>query len=191
MDYLTHAVDFSCYRTYAKRDLNPRLGISSLLSYSHTPFQTDYNASLLTGYLNLWLPSVFKHHSILLQGAYEEQDLDDYVFASNIVFARGYSWEANQTFRKFGINYALPIACPDWDILRVMYLKRFSANFFYDNGVGKAPNNENVHYESVGTELSFSFHVFDVLYEISMGPRISYRITDNKPQIEFVLFGIN
>ncbi|HEY0299074.1 MAG TPA: hypothetical protein VGB84_07635 [Arachidicoccus sp.] len=62
---------------------------------------------------------------------------------------------------KYSLNYTLPIICPDAGFSDLVYIKRISANLFYDNTFGKSPTSKTQNFASCGTEISFNLNVWN------------------------------
>lgn len=113
-------------------DIYPRWGQVLNLSYSHTPFKSETKASQVAINGTFYFPGIFKNNSFFLKGGYEHQDMDEYVYKSRMLFARGYKAVIGENIYKGCANYTFPIYNPDLNILHVLHLKRFFANGFYD-----------------------------------------------------------
>jgi len=52
------------FRHQAKQDINPKLGYFSYANYQHTPFNTNIYGNQFSALASVYLPGVFKHHSL-------------------------------------------------------------------------------------------------------------------------------
>ena len=182
--------NFARYRFSSFRDLYPTGGQYFFLSFYHTPWKGDYNGSLFSARAGLYFPGLFKHHSLRIKGGFERQWPDNYHFENDIVFPRGYDYRYHDTIYKASVNYAMPLAYPDWAVGNTLYLKRFRTNLFYDIGIGKT-NNLTTLYQSVGIEFMADFHLFHLSIPFQVGTRLVYRIKDKKFRTELLIFSFN
>ena len=184
---ITCSVDHSSYRLRAYRDVRPRWGRQYNMSYSLSPFKTDYTGWIFSTSYRFYLPGLLKHHSLSGSAALELQYPDDYLFISRVPFTRGYAHRYYYLYRIGSLDYSFPLCYPDLAFGALLYIKRLRANLFYDYGVGWR-NVKNHFYRSVGVELNIDFIPLSLYYlEIGAGIRYSYRIEDRDYRIEFIL----
>lgn len=187
---ITCSVDHSSYRLRAYRDVRPRWGRQYNMSYSLSPFKTDYTGWIFSTSYRFYLPGLFKHHSLSGSAALELQYPDNYLFISRVPFTRGYTHRYYYLYRIGSLDYSLPLCYPDLAFGALLYIKRLRANLFYDYGVGWS-DDKNHFYRSVGVELNMDFIPLSLYYlEIGAGMRYSYRIEDGDRVIEFILADI-
>jgi hypothetical protein len=184
-----HELRFSRIRKPAYRDIKPRWGQSLTFFYRHTPWESDYRGSLFAASLGLYWPGLSKHHSVYIQGTCEHQNPENYHFPSRILFPRGYDYVYHDSFYKVSVEYAFPLAYPDFALDGVIYIKRLRANVFYDHGIGLS-NGAAKSFQSGGLELMTDFHVLNIPVELELGIRFAYRWRDKKWRAELVLFDI-
>lgn len=190
---LTYQLTLDRSRSKATRDLASAWGHSLQLTYRHTPVAGDYGGSLLSGQLGLRVPGLWKHHSLLLETAYEWQDPDaaaadvnPYRFASEHIFVRGYDYHFHSRFVKGSVTYALPLFYPDWHLGALVYFKRLKANFFYDAARGEDGTLVTT-YQSAGAELTSNLIAFSLPIPLDIGGRYVYRFGEKDARFEFVL----
>jgi hypothetical protein len=189
---MEYGLKFVYQQPMSIRDLNPRFGITALAKYWNTPFNEGTEGERLVGHLEIYLPGLYKHHSITLKGAYEASSANFrkgiYALTSSAEFSRGYDHYISEVFRKKSIEYTLPIAYPDLALGPILYCKRIWGNLFYD--YGKLDwKGETYLLRSVGVDLNFTLHFFNFLQiPIEMGLRTTYLIEDEKYTFEFLLF---
>jgi len=186
---LNHELHFTKLKKSSFRDFNPRWGQTVSLFYRHTPWKGDYTGNLASAKIGFYFPGLFKHHSLFIQGGFEEQNAINYQFSSELLFPRGYDYIFHDSFSKISFNYSFPLAYPDWAVDGIFYLKRLRTNLFYDYGVGRI-NHETSSFQSCGIELKMDFHVLDLPVELEMGLRLAYRLLDRKIHAELILFDL-
>lgn len=191
-----YASFYNGYQWFA--DIHPVIGQSIDIIYRHTPFRGATRGSLLSVSGTFYFPGILPHHSLFLQGAYESQAPNDYRFASQVLFARGYDYEFSKYIAKGGVNYTFPIFNPDWNLLHVLHFKRFYANMFGDYAVAMHGSEKKLHvtqyYRSAGLELYAELYLFTIEVPVILGVRGYYRFDQHDVYVrpygfEF-LFGI-
>jgi hypothetical protein len=125
----------------------------------------------------LYFPGFAKTNSIVLNGAFLRKDsLNQINFSSGFPFSRGYQAVNFYQMYKWGINYHLPIACPDWGFANIFYLLRVRDNLFYDdtevNDFHTNRNNFSASFRSIGTEINFDTKWWNEV-NVSFGIRYS------------------
>jgi len=181
---------FSRSQISARRDIRARFGQSLTISYQHTPWNSKYKGSLFSASGRLYFPGIFRHHSLLLTGAYENQNPDNYHFSSRILYPRGYDRQHFDSIYKLSMDYALPVVYPDMGVNGLLYIKRLRLNLFYDYAHGRR-NYLKQDFHSVGADLIFDMHFLDIPQMIEMGPRFIFCIEEREFRFEWLLFGVS
>jgi hypothetical protein len=185
---LTYRLHFSRSYRWIK-DIYPVWGQVVDLAVSHTPFHREYQGSLFSVQGKFFFPGLKPHHSAFLDFGYERQIPENYRFESEMLFARGYDSEYHDNLLKIGLNYALPLLYPDWNLLHTLHFKRVHANVFFDYLRGSSELNKEL-YRSIGVELYTDFHIFSFSpAAFRLGLRISYLI-DKKDMNFGLAFGL-
>ncbi len=167
---------FQSVRRMARQHLNPRLGVTLTARYRSTLGNGALQGDVLLARSDLYLPGLSRNHSLVINGMYMEQELlDNYRFSDLFFYSRGYDGYPAEKLYKLGVNYALPLAYPDWALGPVAFLKRIKANVFYDHTWLERgfPFDSRNEMRSAGLELTFDFRLFRLL-EIDAGARYSY-----------------
>ena len=172
---LNYWLSFDRFRDASPRDVAPAWGQSAFVSYQHTPWSTDYHGDLVTAIGSAYLPSPVRHHSIRLEVANERRHGGNYYFSSQMLFPRGYDSVVDGTLWKGSANYLLPVAYPEAALGQLAYLKRITANLFFDYG-----RTDERMYRSAGVEALFDVHALSLREAIRVGLRYSYRIDSGK-----------
>ncbi len=169
-----YTLSYSRLLKQSKRDIYPRLGQSVSLYYFDTPFRkSDYFSSLLSGEGYIYLPGLFQHHSVRLRAAWQQEDIVNYRFRSEVQFVRGFSYSSFNTLATLSANYALPLLYPDLALGSFLYVQRLRANVFYDFGRGTTPSLQR-NFNSFGIDIFADLNVMRFLPEFSPGVRIVY-----------------
>ncbi len=121
------------------RDMAPRFAQLIDLNYRHTPFGGTDMGSARGARMIFYFPGVIRHHSFRLSAAYQEQETGtpkeqsmNYLFPNLINYPRGISGRYDKRTYSFSADYSFPLAYPEWNIPSVLYIKRFTLNFFGD-----------------------------------------------------------
>lgn len=183
----------------ALRDVAPRWGQSISFYARNMPFGGDLNGGLTSIQGSIYVPGFFKHHSIRLRAALQNQsgfknpngspNNKLYIFGSPTFFPRGYSYRAFENLSTGSVEYRLPLFDPDWNFGRLVYLKRLKANFFADFGQGETnynwtetQNGKTVIYKgsdkgnftSIGFDFTAQFHLLRFSQQFEAGCRAIY-----------------
>jgi hypothetical protein len=132
-------------------------------------------------------PGLSVNHNIVLQGAFQHEDAqNDYDFADNFIYSRGYNVPIYDYIYKAGVNYHFPLAYPDWGLWGIFYLYRIRANTFFDYSrahlSNAETNTESIQlYNSVGGELIIDSSLLNY-FDMTFGFRYSYLLNDDQVQ---------
>ncbi len=185
---ITYALSYGRLNQRSAQELYPRWGQVVEVAYSHAVTRDDFKGSMLSIETDVFLPGLFKHHSLNIEAGYERQKSGDYTLKSQFR-PRGYSYGYHKNIYSASINYSLPVATPNLSLGPVLNLERIKGNLFYDHIIGRG-NGRNAVYNSVGVELSFDINSSSLPVAIDLGMRFAYRLSDNGYQIEPVCFGV-
>lgn len=173
--YLSNFLTFTNQVQQAPQQIFPRFAQTLSLTYKTLlsegkGFQYMSNASL-------YFPGIMQTHSLVINGAFFQKDsLNRINFSSSFPFSRGYQSVNFYQMIKWGVNYHLPLALPDWGFADIFYLLRVRANLFYDDTEAKDfySNHSpfNASFRSTGTEINFDSKWWNSV-NVSFGIRYS------------------
>ena len=105
----------------------------------------------------LYLPGIFRNHSLVLGAGFQGRDtLGQYLFSNNFAMARGYQAFNYPRMWRYSANYHFPVIYPDLGIGNIVYFLRMRANLFYDDMSLKSLRTKRVfNLRSVGSEIYF------------------------------------
>lgn len=168
-------INYSILSRLARRDLLPRYGTSltGRMEEGRDVTGDDQRGSLQLLDGRLFLPGFALHHSLHQQLAYERQRDDSYQYASFVFYPRGTRSVFLEEFFKYSANYAFPLAYPDFNLSRYLYLKRLSLNLFYDSLEGRF-RSFDYRSSSLGWEVLFDTNLVRIALPITWGIRGSY-----------------
>jgi hypothetical protein len=187
---LTYSVSASHFLGAAARDLTP-LGVSALGVYRHTPLPGDYEGHQASLSGAAYLPGLFRHHRLVLDGVIEEQRPTNYRFSAIRSFPRGYDSRFHERFVKGGATYQMPLWYPDLAIGSLAFVRRVQGGGFADWGRGTTRSDSlRRYYRSFGMEMTADVAPLSTRWTVRVGARYSHRIDAVEPHRWDVLFGL-
>ncbi|MDP4266677.1 MAG: hypothetical protein Q8880_04515 [Bacteroidota bacterium] len=171
---LTYGVYYYNFLKQSQRDLEPEYGISLDMQFKNTPFNDKVNfGNEATGVINLFFPGIIKHHSLRLNGGVQINSPDINHFSNTLNLPRGYDNIFTETIRQYSLEYRMPIAYPDINAGRIIYIKRFWSNLFYDYSYLMNKGKGSDIY-STGAELYSDMHLLNFMFPFEVGIRAIY-----------------
>ncbi len=164
-------------RQSSARDLAPAWAQVIRFGYSQTVLANPYTASRLYADGRFAVPGLVRHHALVLEAGYQRND-GNYTFSTQVLFPRGYTPYTVPNLTKFSSTYSVPLFYPDWALGQLLYVKRVSADGFYD--YGKVADQL---YRSAGLEMIFDLNVFH-WPGFRVGMREAYRIDYRNKRIQ-------
>jgi len=194
----------------SQRDINAKWGQVFELKYQHNPGGSVDWGSIYALRSRFYWPGLFKHHSVVTNFEYQQKTPGDirsnggdfvshYMFGNYFNLARGYEAVNNDKLISLSLDYEFPLLNPDFSIPGLVYVKRLTADLFYDySGIEekltiKTNGNEFLkkkEFKSVGFELKAETHVVRFLFPLTIGYRYSRLIEFKANKSEF-LIGMN
>ncbi|MDT8392896.1 MAG: hypothetical protein RQ761_03570 [Bacteroidales bacterium] len=168
------------------RDIIPRWGQSIGLYYRHTPFETTKNSAIAAVTLNLYFPGIIRHQGLHIYAGYQQRQTGYYKFSDLVAYPRGVSGRQHRELYSLRTTYAFPIACPDWSIGPIIYLKRLRGNLFYDYAIGRNVHSDS-YYSSLGAELFAETHLLRFYAPIEFGVRTTYQPWQQRLDWQFLV----
>lgn len=167
---LTYTMGISHARQSSARDLAPPWAQALRFTYRQTPWPNSLTGNFLSGGGRMAMPGLVRHHSLRFEGGYE-RNIGNYYFSSQLLFPRGYTAVTGRELTTMSTSYALPLFYPDWAMGHLLYIKRVSANVFYDYG----KLDERL-YRSTGVEMLFDVNVLHFPPTLRAGIPYAYRL---------------
>ncbi|MHA8102154.1 hypothetical protein PQG46_09975 [Aquirufa nivalisilvae] len=175
---MTHALSYSKLLNKAYWDVQSPWGYQIGLHWQGTPFSQNLNSEIWSAQLKAFVPGLFKHHGISLRGAYQQQSNGNYTFASTLALPRGYTTVLYNRLYSFSADYKFPIANTDFNVGRLLYVKRLKGNLFFDASQGEnilKDGNTSTTFQSFGVDLSSQFHLMRFSQTFEIGVRCLYK----------------
>ncbi|SPE35337.1 conserved exported hypothetical protein [Candidatus Sulfopaludibacter sp. SbA6] len=166
---LSYGLAFSRVRQRSARDLAPPWAQELRFTYRQTPWPDSFTGNFLSAGGRFAVPGFARHHTLQFDGGYE-RNAGNYFFSSQLFFPRGYTAVTGSNLAKAGATYGFPLFYPDWALGQFLYIKRVSANLFYDYG-----KVDSTLYRSTGVEAVFDLNVFH-FPTLRAGVRYPYRL---------------
>jgi hypothetical protein len=193
---------FSNYHRFAYRDIYPRWAQTFDINYSFAPLDRNIYGTEISLLTSFYFPGFLPSNGIKISFEKEKQDPAKYMLGSRISLPRGYENIISRDLNFLSIDYAAPLAYPDFNIASLLYIKRIRTALFYDYAVGTG----NTYYEdtpqglkptvfhdysetfsSSGFELMADVHLFRIPYMISCGVQSAWTRGENRPVFKFLL----
>jgi hypothetical protein len=161
LHYMQYFLSLTSLYQGAINSVSPGTGGILNVSYVHTPYYGDYQGSLLSTELALYLPGLRDTQSLKIAGSYEMLNAESYAFPHEFLFPRGYDAVDHEQLFKGTVDYNFPIINFSANIWKVFYIKRINGGMFFDFGAGNdsgytavKEKREFIFYRSAGFELT-------------------------------------
>ena len=159
---VVYSLSYSDNVRLAKRDFLPRWGYRLKVSEVYAPFNSGFG-NLISLYGRVFLPGLFRHHSLMLRGNLQKQNIDTYNFTYKELLPRGAQYRfITEEYAAFSADYQLPVWYPDIGINSIVQFTRIRVNLYYDYARVKLPipmAAGRMHtLTSYGAEISFDAH---------------------------------
>ncbi|RXK52312.1 TolB-like translocation protein [Aquirufa rosea] len=175
---MTHAISYSKLMNKAYWDVQSPWGYQLGLYWQGTPFTQNLKSEIWSAQLKFFLPGLIKHHGLSLRGAYQQQSNGNYTFASTLALSRGYTTVLYNRLYTFSADYKFPIANTDFNLGRLVYVKRLKGNLFFDASQGENYSKDEISkntFQSFGVDLSSQFHLMRFAQTFEIGVRCLYK----------------
>ena len=184
------------YLRSSLRDLYPKWGQFLSLTFTDTPSDDEQFGKLWSSQADFYFPGIANHHSLRLNAGYQKQWQQHYYLPINrITFPRGYPNYIAEEFMKVSANYSFPFLYPEYSLTWLLYIKRMTANIFYDMSYGYniqeiEDGERNPYtgiYNAAGIELFMDIHLLRILFPFQVGIRYSYLPEKNSHDFELLI----
>lgn len=172
--YMNAFLNFSNVGQQARQHVNPRW--AQTLSVNFRDAFNFRESRKLVAHASFYFPGLARNHSLVINTAYQKRDSLPDLFSKNFSYSRGYEALSTRRMYKFGVNYQLPVAYPDWGFANLLYFQRIRANAFYDYTNAKARVNSvltEIINSSTGAEIYFDTKIWNS-FPVSFGVRFSH-----------------
>ncbi len=179
----------------AVRDLRPRLGFITEWNFRHTPLGGTSMGRTFSGRITGFVPGFFRHHSLrlgaafqLFEGGEQKEQAINFRFPVVIAYPRGISGRTDDRLLSLGVDYAFPLAYPEWRLPAIFYLKRLHANLFLDHAFTsrevqrprEATRTEKEELTTAGIDLIGHWHFFRFYAPVELGIRGVYDLREGQ-----------
>jgi len=198
-DYATSDFRFYFYSAWelASRDIRPRWGRILDFRFHTALFENENIGSITSILFRQMLPGIAVNHSLMLSFGVQKQHVKNYYLSSYLIFPRGYVQQVSKKLKTISLDYAFPLAYPDWAIPNLAYIQRIRLNAFFDlaqnsydvyDPVQKKRVTINPVYYSFGIDVGFDYHLFRNAFPLSTQIRLG-ETRNNEPFFN-LFFGI-
>ncbi len=181
---ITGRIYFSNTFRTAYRDIYPRWGQVADIRLTAAPWDKDLYGNRKYAKGTLYLPGLFRNHSLAVVAGYEDQAPFVKMFYLNaLTYPRGYD-ETIVSERLFSLSadYTMPLFYPDLAAGSLLFLKRIRGSAFFDGSTGWKIYNYTTgrldegsrDFGSFGAELLADFYLLRFPFEISAGATAGY-----------------
>lgn len=181
------------------QDMYPDFGLVLDAVYRHSP-AGSINPGSLTGIQSiLYLPGLMKNHGIKLYGGAQQTQNEESIGFSDVVnYARGWGRINTNSLYTATADYKLPLLYPDYNFLKLVYLKRLKVSLFGDFSRlkgnyfyrGEVSGTFTKDITSFGVELTTDANLLRFYAPVDIGFRASYLPELNDVYFDF-LFSID
>lgn len=117
------------------QDVQTNFGFILDGSYYHSVFGSGNMGSISGVQSILYLPGIMPNHGTTIYGGVQQRSNGyHYSFSDVIRFPRGWASVSTKELSVFQMDYELPLLNPDWSVGGLTYIRRITANLFYDYG---------------------------------------------------------
>lgn len=176
--YLMPELRIYNYRKQAVRDIRPQLGYQLRLNLLQPLGTGDIFNKIYAARLTGYLPGLWANNSLMLRLGYQYQGTDKgfmYIPKQIIDAPRGYDYDsATHQLLDVKVDYAFPIAYPDWSLGWAAYVKRVRSNVFFDLAANKRGKQAEWDTKSsAGVDLLADWNVLQLEFPLTTGIRLA------------------
>jgi hypothetical protein len=158
LGYINGYISFTHQIQQARKNIYPRFAQSLYINYRDAVESVEARQFLAEG--TFYFPGLALTHNIVFNLAFQTRDtLNRYRYSNSFPFSRGYEAPNLRNMYKWGANYHLPLAYPDFGIANIVYFQRIRANAFFDysQAIVEYTNGYrlNTQFRSTGLEIFF------------------------------------
>jgi hypothetical protein len=195
---------FSNYSRSAARDIFPRWAQLIDLNYGFYPSDEDIFGSLANIRTAFYFPGLFGNQGIRFRYEADRQKFRRFYQSNRATFPRGYLnllypqtdiTILSEKLDFFSVDYAIPLAYPDFNLASLLYIKRIRTGLFYDfargtNNFYDKPtpvyNRFTEDFSSFGCDLLADFYLLRIPFMISAGVQTAWKSIGTAPSFELL-----
>jgi hypothetical protein len=194
--YLYYNLYATAYLRKSKKEIVPRMGLSTTAGYYHAPFNNQAYGSVAKIGITGYLPGLLKHQSIRLKFNYQQQyplDMSHPAFIKLINLPRGLHGIFGEVLTGYSADYVFPLLYPDLDFGSLFYVKRIRGALWADYMKGTNviidepdPHFENKNYSTIGADLVIDMNFLRIPFPLSVGGRVIYEPETGNIEVEWI-----
>ncbi|MGM0529289.1 MAG: TolB family protein, partial [Bacteroidota bacterium] len=186
---------FSNLHKMSHRDIWPRYGQVLDLYFTTSLFDSDLYGPVTTLRTAFYFPGIFQNHGIKLKYQYEKHDFRRLLIHNRVSLPRGYTNIISENINSFSVDYAFPVAYPDFHPGNLLYVNRIRNTIFYDyaisNNLYDIAEQQEVegkdYLSSAGVELLADFYILRIPVKLSAGLQAAYLPFEKSSHFKFLL----
>ncbi len=181
---ITGRLYFSNTFRMAYRDIFPRWGQVADVRLTSAPWDKDLYGRRKYARGTLYLPGLFRNHSLVVRAGYEDQSpFGKMLYNNSLPYPRGYNETiVSEKLFSLSADYTMPLLYPDLTAGSLLYLKRIRGSAFLDGSTGwkiynygtRRLDEGSTDFGSFGAELLADFYLLRFPFEISAGATAGY-----------------
>lgn len=158
LGYINSYISFTHQVQQARQHIYPHFAQSIYINYRAAVQKVNASQFLVEG--TFYFPGLALSHNIVFNLAFQTRDtLNQYRYSNSFPFSRGYEVPNLRNMYKWGANYTLPLAYPDFGIANIVFFQRIRANAFFDYSAAIVAYTNgyriNTPFRSTGGEIFF------------------------------------
>lgn len=194
--YLYYNLYATAYLRKSKKEILPRMGLSTLAGYYHAPFNNQVYGSVAKIGITGYLPGLLKHQSVRLKFNHQQQypvNMSHPAFINLISLPRGLHGIFGEVLTGYSADYVFPLLYPDLDFGSLFYVKRIRGALWADYMKGTNviidephPHFENKNYSTIGADLVIDMNFLRIPFPLSVGGRVIYEPETGNIEVEWI-----
>jgi len=167
----------------SSQDVWTNLGLVLEGTYTHSPFGANNLGSIAGVASTFYGPGLLANHGTKISAGTQSRTSGDiYSFSDIISFPRGWNSYSSKKLSVMRFDYKLPLCNPDWSLGGLSYVRRITADLFYDYAFltgyqyrdGEAVGVYHTNISSYGVELISDMNFLRFYAPVEIGVRASY-----------------
>lgn len=182
--YLYYSIYASSYMRRGKKEILPRMGLTTSAGYYHAPFSNQVYGAVARAGIAVFMPGLLSHQTIRIAVNRQKQyplDPSRPAFINLMSMPRGLHGIFAEGLTKYSADYVLPLLYPDLEISSILYVKRIRGALWIDylkgtNVIIREPENhfEDKNYSTLGFDLLADINLLRISFPLSVGGRLTF-----------------
>ncbi|HDZ41888.1 MAG TPA: hypothetical protein ENH59_09470 [Bacteroidetes bacterium] len=186
---------FSNLHKMSYRDIWPRYGQVLDIYLTTSAADRDLYGPVYTLRTAFYFPGIIRNHGLRLRYQAEKQDFRRLLIHNRISLPRGYKHIISENLKSFSIDYAFPLAYPDFHLGNFFYINRIRNTVFYDYSISNNQYDTRQHEQfegrdylsSAGVELLADFYLLRIPVKFSAGVQAAWMPFEKSSHLDFLI----